>query len=95
VAWLPGWLTAWLNAAGLLARVGWLAWADAAAADGVLGGGQAQAKAGAAARLPCCVSRGTATARARDRGGGYTRLCRATDQSALPRQWSAVMVAAT
>ena len=40
--WLPGWrgsLTAWPNAAGLLAWAGWLAWADAAAVDGVHGGG--------------------------------------------------------
>ena len=109
VAWLPGWrgsLTAWPNAAGLLAWAGWLAWADAAAADDVLGARQARAKAGAAA-LPCYVCRGTPTARARGSGGGYTGLCRAMDQGAalprqdwwrgraLPHQRSAVMVIAT
>jgi len=36
-AWLPGWCGR-VDAAGLLARAGWLAWADATAADGVLGG---------------------------------------------------------
>ena len=48
---------------------------------GVLGRSQARAKVGAAA-LPCSVSRGTPTARARGSGGVYTRLCRAMDQGA-------------
>jgi len=66
----PGGLAAWL------ARAGGLAWVDAAAADGVHGGGQARAKAGVGGRPLCCSGSGTGY------GGGHTRLCRATDQSA-------------
>ena len=53
---------------------------------GVLGRSQARAKAGKGGRggtaLPCSVSRGTPTARARGNGGVYTGLCRAMDQGA-------------
>ena len=99
-AWLAYCLS-WLAGAGGLAGMG-----GRCRGGGVLGCGQARVKAGAAA-LPCCVSRETPTARARGSGGDYTGLCRATDQGAalprqdrwrgraLPRQRSAVMVAAT
>ena len=67
---------------------GWLARADTAA--GVLGGGLARADMGAAARWPCCAARATAAARPladAGRGGGFIRLCHATDQGAVvPRQ---------
>ena len=90
----------------MLARVGWLAWADVAAADGVHGGRQAREKAGAADSLAALLGERRLLGHA-GRDGGYTRLCRAMDQGvalpcqdrwrgrALPRQRLALLVAAT
>ncbi|XP_066361463.1 vegetative cell wall protein gp1-like [Miscanthus floridulus] len=78
--WLPGWRGR-ADATGLVARAGWLAWADVAAADGVHGGGQARAKAGEAASLAALLGEQRLLGHA-GRGGGYTWLCRAMDHGA-------------